>query len=326
MKYYNSIRKSMKELILITSHTPDNEREGLLRDLIKNIKGSEYNIMVVSHTPIPKDIMDEVDYFIFDKNNLLLYEVDDKVIMQFANENFIIYSTETKGYNHSLSFIKLLKLGLSNAKRLNYKKVHFFEYDSVINDFSEIKENSKLIDSVGTVFYNPTYLQWPNSPISFNLDKISDEWFQLSHDDYIEFMSTRYSKLSEEYQMLLIEKQGDYVSKNISELKNNGIEVGLYIDSHKTPWAVVVYDALNNQMVFFGWNQKQTQVDFKLIVNNEKVITKKINQNNWTLLNIGKFDEIKNVIIIVDNEIKNFLDFELVNKEKFKERNFLNTK
>ena len=142
MKYYNSIRKTMKELILITSYTPDNKREGLLRDLIKNIKGSEYNIMVVSHTPIPKDIMDEVDYFIFDKNNLLLCEVDDKVMMQFANENFIIYSTETKGYNHSLSFIKLynpyklcsiLYYIIKKFKNINFKsKKHVKKIDNKI--------------------------------------------------------------------------------------------------------------------------------------------------------------------------------------------------
>jgi hypothetical protein len=316
----------MKELILITSHTPDNKREGLLRDFIKSIKDSEYDIMVVSHTPIPKDIMDGVDYFIFDKQNLLLYNVEDKVIMQFENPNFIIYSTETKRYNHCLSFIKLLKLGLSNAKNLNYKKVHFFEYDSMVNNFSEIKENSKLIDSVGTVFYNPLHLKWPNSPMSFNLDKISEEWFQLTYDDYIEFMSTKYSKVSEEYQMFLIEKQGEYISKSISELKEKGIQVGLHVDSDKTPWAVVVCDILKNEMVFFGWNTKQNQLDFKIIINNKEVITKKIDQNVWTLLNVGNFDEIKNIVIIADNEIKNVLDFQSVDKEKFKERNFLKIK
>ena len=60
----------MKELILITSHTPDNNREHLLRNLVKCVKNTEYDIMVVSHTPIPKDIMEDVDYFFFENQKI----------------------------------------------------------------------------------------------------------------------------------------------------------------------------------------------------------------------------------------------------------------
>jgi hypothetical protein len=41
---------------------------------------------------------------------------------------------------------------------------------------------------------------------------------------------------------------------------------------------------------------------------------------------VGNFDKIKNIVIVVDNEIKNVLDFQSVDKEKFKERNFLKIK
>ena len=120
----------MKELILITSHTPDNNREHLLRNLVKCVKNTEYDIMVVSHTPIPKDIMEDVDYFFFEKKNSLLYNIKDKAMLVFENESFIVRTSETKKYNHGLAFLRLLKAGLVNAKNLKYKKVHFFEYDS----------------------------------------------------------------------------------------------------------------------------------------------------------------------------------------------------
>ena len=316
----------MKELILITSHTPDNKREELLRNLVKGINNKEYDIMVVSHTLIPKDIMDGLDYFIFDKKNPLLFDIKDKAMSIFENKNFTIYTTETKKYNHGLAFLRLLKIGLTNAKKLNYKKVHFFEYDSLIRDFKELQENSELIESLGVVCYKPTGIDWPNSPMSFNLEKISELWFELSDDGYYNFMIDKYSKLSEEYQMYLINKGGEYVFKNVLDLKDKGIDVGLYVDSENFPWFVIVYDMSKNKLVFFGWNESDKECNIKVISNNSSVLTKKINPTFWTLIEIGVFDEINHIMIVVNDEIKNILDFNLIEKNIFKQRNHLKIK
>jgi hypothetical protein len=316
----------MKELILITSHTPDNNREHLLRNLVKCVKNTEYDIMVVSHTSIPKDIMEDVDYFFFEKKNSLLYNIKDKAMSIFENNDFIIRTTETKKYNHGIAFLRLLKAGLINAKNLKYKKVHFFEYDSLITDFQEIEENSKLIESVGVVCYKPTGISWPNSPISFNLEKISKLWFELSEDNYYEFMSDRYSKLSEEYQMYLIKDGGEYVFKDILVLNDKGINVGLQVDSEKFPWIVVVHNGSINEMTFFGKNETINQIEVKIIINNKDIFSKNINPNLWSLFKVGNFNEVNHVIIMVNNEIKNILDFNLIDREMFKERNFLKIK
>ena len=316
----------MKELILITSHTPDNKREELLRNFVRGIRDTEYDIMVVSHTPISNDIMDGIDYFIFDKKNTLLYNIKDKAMDYFENNSFSIHTTETKKYNHSLAMIRLLKLGLTNAKNLKYKKVHFFEYDSLISDFKEIEENSKLIDSVGVVCYKPTSIIWPNSPMSLNLEKVSELWFDLDDNSYYDFMCNSGSKLSEEYQMFLIEQGGEYIYKNILDLNNKGIDFGLYVNSDKLPWFVVVYNNSTNDMNFFGWNKTEFQQDIKIIINNKDIITKKIDTKLWQLFNIGNFNEINHIIIMVDGNIKNILDFNLIDKEVFKKRNYLKNK
>jgi hypothetical protein len=313
----------MKELILITSHTPDNVREDLLRNLVKSAKNDKYDIMVVSHTPIPNDIINNVDYFIFDKKNSLITEIKDKSTIFFSNSNFIIQTTETKKYYHGLAFIRLLKLGLTTAKNLEYEKIHFFEYDSVINSFIELQENSKLLDSVGTVCYKPLTLEWPNSPISFNVDKLSKLWFELSDDKFLDFISDKFSKISEEYQMFLIEDGGDYIMKDFSVLENKNIKVALFGDSDKFPWFVVVYDNSKNELFFFGWNQNNNDCDVKIIINNNSVIHKQITPGCWNLNEIGNFDNINNIMIIVNNEIKNNLDFNLIDKNIFKSKNYI---
>jgi hypothetical protein len=139
-------------------------------------------------------------------------------------------------------------------------------------------------------------------------------------------MSDKYSKLSEEYQMYLIKDGGEYVFKDILVLNNKGIDVGLHVDSEKFPWIVVVHNKSINEMTFFGKNETINQIEVKIIINNKNIFSKNINPNLWSLFKVGNFDEVNHVIIMVNNEIKNILDFNLIDRETFKERNFLKIK
>lgn len=317
----------MKELILITSHTPNSEREKLLRNLVSGIKNTEYDIMVVSHTPIPNDIMNNVNYFIFDKENPLMYDIKDKMTDFFETSSFVILATETRKYNHGLAFLRLLKLGLTTAKSLKYEKVHFFEYDSLITNYSELQANSNLLDNIGVVCYKPLAFDWPNSPISFNLEKVSKLWFELSDDHYYQFMSDNLkSQLSEEYEMYLINDGGEYNIKDVNILKDNGIDIGLYRDMIKYHWITVVYDLSKDKLVFFGWNQNKIEYNVTIIVNNEFLINKKITPNQWVLDDIKNFNDVNNITIIVNDEIKTILDFNLIDRNLFKEKNCINGK
>jgi hypothetical protein len=79
-------------------------------------------------------------------------------------------------------------------------------------------------------------------------------------------------------------------------------------------------------MTFFGKNETINQIEVKIIINNKNIFSKNINPNLWSLFKVGNFDEVNHVIIMVNNEIKNILDFNLIDRETFKERNFLKIK
>ena len=66
----------MKDLFLITAYTPDDERKNLLRDFISSIDKKLFDIMVVSHSSIPEDIINKVNYFIYDSSNVLLTDFE----------------------------------------------------------------------------------------------------------------------------------------------------------------------------------------------------------------------------------------------------------
>ena len=57
-----------------------------------------------------------------------------------------IQSIFTGFFNTHLAVWRLVILGNSIAKNLGYKKIHHLEYDCDIKDFTEIYDNSKLLD------------------------------------------------------------------------------------------------------------------------------------------------------------------------------------
>lgn len=311
-----------KELMLITSYTPDLYREELLRTLVRQINKDVYDIMVVSHSYIPNDIMNSIDYFFFEKELYLMFDPKDRQTTIFGNNMFRINTFEAKNYNHGRSFLRLLKMGMSNAKKLGYKKVHFYEYDSEILDFSEIEENSVLLDENAHVYYVPKHLPWPNSPISFNLDLVSSLWFDLSDEDYLHFLNNTTSKISEEYEMRMINDGGKSFIKRVSEIDTTKIKIGLRVDHEKNRWYVPIYNKNENTMMFFGWNEyaNYTQ-EARVIVNDKQVFKFVVTPRNWVLNNLAKFDDVETMMVIVDGVVKYQNDFRKCDIEFFKLKN-----
>ena len=142
----------MKDLFLITAYTPDDERKDLLRNFVSSIDRELFDVMVVSHSSIPEDVINKINYFIYDSSNILLTDVEYKYLMFYGNEKFNITTTENRPFNHFLAAWKLVTLGLSNAKNEGYKKVHCIEYDTELSSLDEFIENSSLLDRHSLVY------------------------------------------------------------------------------------------------------------------------------------------------------------------------------
>ena len=149
----------MKDLLLITSYCPDEVRENILRDLISSLTkfNDKYDIMVVSHTPIPLDIQKKVNYFLYDSKNEILTDWDLLNQPWFSpTEGRIIQSSFLSKKNTLLAMWRMMILGFSLAKNLGYSKVHQIEYDCKIIEDSEISENSNLLGTYDSVIYFDT--------------------------------------------------------------------------------------------------------------------------------------------------------------------------
>ena len=57
-----------KDIIIISAHCPNLKKERKLQDLVENLQGlrNKFDILVISHTPISKEICNKIDHFYLD--------------------------------------------------------------------------------------------------------------------------------------------------------------------------------------------------------------------------------------------------------------------
>ena len=67
-----------KDIIVISAYCPNLRKEGKLQDLVENLQGlrNKFDILVVSHTPISKEICNKIDHFYYDSQNEMLTDFD----------------------------------------------------------------------------------------------------------------------------------------------------------------------------------------------------------------------------------------------------------
>ena len=129
----------MKDLICITAHCPNAEKRKILLDLVLGLQPirDDFDIMVVSHTPITFDVQEKVDWAIYDKDNELLTEWKYQNSPWFHPESKHIQSIFFGAGNTYLPVHKQLITGYSLAKTFGYEKIHITEYDAHYKDFTE---------------------------------------------------------------------------------------------------------------------------------------------------------------------------------------------
>lgn len=309
----------MKELFLITAHIPDDRRKSMLKNFVEKLQNYDYDIMICSHCIIPEDILKKVDYHLYEKKNLLLTGFREKFNLWYGFENFRIISTEVAKFNHIAAIIRSLGLGLSTAKNMGYKKVHYFEYDTDFDHLDEIVENSNLLEEYDSVYYlgSPA---GPNSPVSLNIEKISEQWFNYEYKYIDESLKILPAKTVESYELKLLEESKNFI-KDQTKLYQKGLKVGLNSLTSFDDWNVFFVEG--DDLKFFSWNNTDKIRNIKLIINDNNLIKFEVLPGLWNIRNVDKFDHISSAIIIVDDEIKLNYKFDDNSKFEFKSTNYI---
>ena len=305
----------MKDLILITAYCPDDNRENILRNLVSSLEKykDSFEVMIVSHTPIPIDIQKKVEFSFYDKKNEILTDWDLLNQPWFVPEgNRRIQSSFLSKKNTHLAIWRLMILGFSNAKNLGFTKVHHIEYDCQINEISEFVENSTLLDTNSAVVYMDIQDKVAEvmfgSFQSYYIPKIHPMLIELDEDKIKDLIRGAISKSPEGLLLKLIEDSGSVVVKNRNVLEEKGNFFGVVNSQsiNKNPWSLPYYDHLTGNVDFISWNTtNKNGLEYKIIINGSKLVhIPLVHHYHWNIVFLGKLEEINSIIVLENDEIR----------------------
>lgn len=323
-----------KDLILITSFCDTDQKEEVLRNLVKQINehSHKFDIFVISHTPIPEDISKFVTFSFFDKKNELLFDWDLRCKPWFdPNNERPILSIFTGKFNTHLAIWRMIILGNLIAKNCGYKKIHHLEFDSDVKQFSEFYDNSQLLENYDSVIYNK--LVSTVDPILFGtyqayrVDKLPNDLLNLDEDKIKKKIRESDHKSPELMLYELLIESKNYKIKLKTDLDKNGNKFGMshnQLSNDHTAWCLPYYDKLTEKLGFVIWNMEEINRDIKvtLVYNDERVIDfGVIPPKHWRLMDIDDYKNAKKLVVLHNDKIRNIFDFETLGEE-FKKISF----
>jgi hypothetical protein len=327
------------EIMLITAHTPDEHRMNLLRNLVIKFKDNNKKILISSHSKIDDDIIDMVDYFVYDSNNqLLIYNEPEGWIKTTCTNLSQTIITKDSLYLGSpvLAHWRTLSNGLILCKSVGFKYVHYLEFDTKINSIVEIDTNTKLLQqgNANVVYTFPEDIENPKK--YFNLEGHYNVW----NLDYYSFEELSFNE--EKVRCILQDNQGccewayyDFFIKNKPHIiKNQHIlsDKGIFLDLHHNTWNLLSSKGLIEPLLYVEDNIISAYINnpldksysLVLIINNKEEIYQTVDSGHWLSFSIGDIQNINNLIIYLDGKFLREISFkDNTQRETFKNNNYI---
>jgi hypothetical protein len=321
-----------KEIILVLTHCNTKHKKNTLFNFLNGLQKyrDKYDIMVASHIPLDNLFFDYFDFYYFDKNNRILTDIEYRQNSWFSptDSGYVIWSNYTEVGNTLGAILDMLVPSLSIIKTLGHKKIHYFEYDTIINDDIELIDNSKLLDEYDYVIYNNEHSHdLVGSFMSFKTDSVIEEWKELSEQTLKDLFFDVYPKVPENIIFKKIKEQRKYIKKNFDDLSKKGISSSL-IRGNELRWDVPVYDIKTNKLKLLCKNNSDTEYEIQVMVNKTLTNFGEILPNYWKTYDLSdNFDDVSHLVIFKNYEKILELDFSDSNyKESFKKYNFIEYK
>ena len=215
------------EAVVILSHANTDEKEKITRMSILSLKRQGYPVILSSHIPVPDSLLRLVDYFVYDKDNPVVWEDEYRKLSNTVptiwisfNEFSLFYPMD---FNHGYAVLKLVKNGLSIASSSNCKKVHFVNYDYIIKDPAVLENHSTKLDEFDVFSYvfnpgenglNSGFFSGKTDLILSSLDKFNskEDYFSIPGSNLLE--NVLYNAFTESGMTICLGDRKDIADKN----------------------------------------------------------------------------------------------------------------
>lgn len=140
------IIKNMENIIIIGTYPNEPYKEELLKECINRVKPLGFDILLVSHYPLPTYIQEMVNYVFYDKrNNLVSAKLTPKIGIK--NNDFVL---EISGNGHILAVSNNIVNGIKIADSMDYENFIYLEYDNIFT-FDDLFKLGTLLRSTLTL-------------------------------------------------------------------------------------------------------------------------------------------------------------------------------
>lgn len=130
-----------KKIIILNAYPNSQEKIDILKKYILQLKKTNIPILLSSHLTIPTDIIQLVDFYLYDKENLIL-PIERCPNKWFATDNEYI---EFTCHRHSLAITRSMNYAINFVKNMGYESFLFTEYDNELRDSDVSKINQLFV-------------------------------------------------------------------------------------------------------------------------------------------------------------------------------------
>lgn len=301
----------MKKVIILGSYPDSIFARNTLSECVDKLSNHGYDLIIVSHFPIPEYIQSKVNYYLYDKKNPLL-SYEETPSWNFSNNDFDVV---INSQGHAPSVISNIINGVKLAESMGYDFFYYMEADNLMAPEDIVKLNS----------LQEIMVQSNRTLILFNPEKESDSYDTLLFGGIPEYFLdcvhpiTMPSKISLERAFYIYlhqhERLGWIVQSSVKAYFNKS---DINIISHE--YIVEVIGTDSNDLYLWIQNHPSNSHPIFVVINAEPTIT--LMPDTWYL---HKMTQDMHVTIH-NNKMTTFKDFYLYDSDIFYKKGIITFK
>lgn len=326
--------RNKKDLIVVSAHCPTPEKEEKLFNLILKLQDlrGKFDLLVVSHTPVSKEICGKIDHFYYDSNNDLPVDFDLRYMSWFQNESFYLETSLLNNTTTSVTIARQIRYSINFADFWGYKKIHYMEYDFIYRGDDVVLDINEKLEEYDTVMFEHSLnsgLFASSVYFAFKTVGLEEDSREFDRDKFLDLIRnphrnlvisgkqermTNHARMTENLNVILFSKN----ERRCLFLPSLGIDQSE--DSHfngNLKWAFPIYAADKNCLLFFIDNNLDSPHKIEVVVNKEVQLQLECPPGNWMLRDLSDFEGDKDIEIWVDGSLQKRIEINQFNKDIF---------
>lgn len=173
------------DIIIVNAYADSEQKKKILNECLYQLKKTGIDILLASHYPVPKEIQNLSNYFLYDKRNEL-FDHGDCDLYWYENSEIYLETFQKGIGRQSFAALRTIQNAVNFAKHIGKKFFYHLDYDCIISDIDLNK--FKLLKQKIINDNKKGYIQFCEQGSNKNQDSVICNFFAF----YIDFFEEKY--------------------------------------------------------------------------------------------------------------------------------------